>query len=390
MVRKHAASCGIWDARVLVVIGVSLVSWRGSVAWLQMVKRPQVVTIPTSAANKHNIYGTSPRVTVCLANGAPTALLASLCAAVAWGGSLRVSKRRRLHKSNIVCQAGIEPGAGGAIETFLVRGPVDAASLAIKCAPLAGYFDLSCVAFFSMGVDASLISSVAGGSLGLHGVCPVYIANAKGVVGWDTSAGENVEIREDGGEAEGVVVVAFRGGGHTPSCTNEIEEMPDNCAIHMMVSTAGKPAKPETGAIYGGVADACYKLEHSGDLMEVQQFAISTPMAVLTSFSNEAGAAASSALRLIPEVARPPIAAGYFACPAEDSAAHRSDIAALAAEGLEGVRLFGLFAPALGPPTGSPVICVPELTTWTSILDPDPRPEIEVHSSASVLALYGK
>lgn len=302
------------------------------------------------------------------------------------------------------------PGAGGAIETFLVRGPVQASALAAKCAPLANFFDLECVAFFCLGTDPEAVSSVAGGALGLHGVCPVFIADCHGIIGWDNELGANVELMEKGlgveaGSAsgvggEGVVIVAFRGGCHEPSCEDEGESgpssLPEGRALHMVVRSAGKPTVPTSGVIYGGIAKACYKLEHSGDLVPVSQFAVSTPFAVLASFEGDAGQAASASLKMLPPVASPPIAAGYFSCPHRGINKYGKDGAepeAFAAHGLQGVRLFGMFADALGPPTSAvPIACVPELTEWTSILDADPRPAVELHSadSASVLALYGK
>ena len=78
--------------------------------------------------------------------------------------------------------------------------------------------------FFSLGVKPEIISAVAGGSLGIHGMCPVYIADCYGVIGWDKKQKKNVELMEEGRGSEygapggqggeGVVVVAFRGKQH--------------------------------------------------------------------------------------------------------------------------------------------------------------------------------
>lgn len=316
-----------------------------------------------------------------------------------------MGRRRRCQQAAVVRRAANTiPGAGGDIETFLVRGPVDPSKLAVKCASLAAYFDLECVAFFCLGVEPKVVASVAGGSLGLHGVCPVYIAEASGIIGWDKELKANVELMEKSdGESteEGVVVVAFRGGCHEPTSEGEGEDastsnLPEGRALHMVVRSSGKPAVPPSGVIYGGLAKACYVLEHSGDIKEVSQFAVSTPFAVLASFTDNAGEAASASLKMLPEVASPPIAAGYFSCP--ERGVHKygeenAEPSAFAKSGLESVKLFGMFADAFGPPTQSaPIPCVPELTEWTSILDADPRPEVQLHSadSASVLALYGK
>mmetsp|Transcript_60485 Transcript_60485/g.187822 ORF Transcript_60485/g.187822 Transcript_60485/m.187822 type:complete len:294 (-) Transcript_60485:97-978(-) len=293
----------------------------------------------------------------------------------------------------------MEPGAGGAIDTFLVRGPVDAALLAAKCARLPGHFDLECVAFFALGVSAKTIGSVAGGALGLHGVCPVFIAETHGIIGWDPALGANVQLMEEGfggSGGEGVVVAAFRGGCHVPSSLGEgqgqgVSPLPEGRALHMVVRASGKPATPSSGLVYGGLAKACYELQHSGDLVPVSQFSVSTPFAVLSSFTGGAGEAASASLGKLPEVAKPPIAAGYFSCAACGLDKSGEESAAFAEHGLNGVRLFGMLSEALGPPTDAgPLPCVPELTEWTSILDRDPRPPTELHSEASVLALYGK
>jgi len=298
---------------------------------------------------------------------------------------------------------GATPGAGGAIDTFLVRGAVDASMLAAKCAPFARFFDLECVVFLSCGVDPAIVAQAAGGALGLHGVCPVFIADCRGVIGWDADAGGNTELLEDslGGLSEnGVVVAAFRGGCHEPSSLAEgtkaaNQALPEGRALHLVVRASGVPLTPPSGMIYGGIAKACYELEHSGDLTEVSQFAVSTPFAVLSAFQRrDAGEVAKECLEMLPPPAKPPIAMGYFSCPSRGRNKYGEEgfeAAAIAEQGLGGIRIFGMYAEALGPPADSkPLACVPELTEWTSILDADPRPSLELHSSASVLALYGK
>lgn len=284
--------------------------------------------------------------------------------------------------------------AGGAIETFLVKGPLDAAKLSMQCAPIANHFDVNCVVFFTQGVNPELIASVAGGALGFHGVCPVYIAECDGVVGYDVEAGANAHVSEG---LEGVVVAAFRGGGHQPWCfaADGEPELPEERALHMVVTAKDASEAPQKlrskapqGAVYGGLARQCWMLAHSGNLVKVPQFAVSSPMAVLASFEGDAEEAASAALGKLPEAAAPPIAAGYFSDGKEKSAA-----SALEAGGLEGIRVFGMSSPDfIGPPSGGPPIaCTPELTTWFSIMDPDPRPSVEMLTAdASLLAIYGK
>lgn len=350
----------------------------------QVMTTVRSVTAPTIAGTKGNTAVASA------ANVGRQCAFPSLglsCAVVGLG--VIAARRHRQTRGAVVATKAT--GAGGAIETYLVRGPVDMSKLALKCASLAAYFDLQCVTFFSLGVNPDIIASVAGGSLGLHGVCPVYIADTAGIVGWDDQTGANVELRSDS-EESGVVVVAFRGGGHEPSSHTENEdigEMPSERALHMIVRAAGKPeTQPSCGAVYGGIAKACYKLEHSGDLVPVTQFAVSTPMAVLTSFKDDAATAVGAAMGALPPVATPPLAAGYFPSTTRDD---KDSIASGSFSPLDNVRLFGMFADTLAPPAcGKPLACVPELLEWTSILDPDPRPAVELDSKTSVLALYGK
>jgi len=327
----------------------------------------------------------------------PTYIVGAIAAA-----RLALLRRGRRAQNTRRQAAGAVPGAGGAIDTFLVRGPVDASALAAKCAKFARFFDLECMVFLSCGVDAAIVAKAAGGALGLHGVCPVFIAECQGVIGWDTDAKGNVELLEEsvGGSGEsGIVVAAFRGGCHEPSCIDEDakanQALPDGRALHLVVRASGVPLTPPSGMIYGGIAKACYQLKHSGDLNEVSQFSISTPFAVLSAFDRrDPGEVASECLSMLPPPATPPIAIGYFSCPSRGRNKYGEDgveVAAIAKQGLGGIRMFGMYAEALGPPADAPPIpCVPELTEWTSILDADPRPALELHSSASVLALYGK
>jgi len=280
----------------------------------------------------------------------------------------------------------------GQIETFLVPGPVDMSKLATKCAPLASHFDLECLAFFSLGVAPDLIASVAGGALGLHGVCPVFVADCYGVIGWDEAAKANVELMEEGRGTEyggpggrggqGVVVVAFRGGKHAASAGEE--GLPADRGLHMVVRADGAPEAPAAGAVFGGVAKACYRLEHSGDLVAVPQFAVSTPAGVVSSFAGDAGEAAEAALKALPEASSPPVAAGYFPCFMRGVNQYGEDgvePAAFASKGL-GARLFGMFAHGeLGPPKGAPVLCEAEAP---------PKADVEMHSMTSILALYTK
>ena len=272
-----------------------------------------------------------------------------------------------------------------AIDTFLVPGPkIDVGKLAMAIAPLAAHIDISCLVFFSLGVKPEIISAVAGGSLGIHGMCPVYIADCYGIIGWDKKEGKNVEMMEEGRGSEygcpggqggeGVVVVAFRGKHHGG----------ETGGTHMVVKAHGKaelqPAS--TGVSYGGYAKACYKLEHSGDLVPIDEFVVSssTGSAVVSYDGDDAGEVAAGAAKQLPSKAS---AAGYFPCFCRGYNKYMKDgvePAAFASEGLDGVPIFGMFAHGeLGPNKGVPITVAPGEA---------PETEHDVHSSTSILALY--
>ncbi|CAK9044323.1 unnamed protein product [Durusdinium trenchii] len=269
-----------------------------------------------------------------------------------------------------------------AIDTFLVPGPkIDVGKLAMAIAPLAAHIDISCLVFFTLGVKPEIISAVAGGSLGIHGMCPVYIADCYGIIGWDKKAKKNVEMMEKGRGSEyglpggqggeGVVVVAFRGKEHAGGAT------------HMVVKAHGKAELEAAadGVSYGGYAKACYKLEHSGDLVEVDDFVVSssTVSSVVSFDGDDAGEVAAGATKELPSKAK---AAGYFPCFCRGYNKYNADGVepeAFARGGLDGVPLFGMFAHGeLGPTKGVPVV----------VADEAPQAEHDVHSMTSVLALY--
>eukprot|EP00933_Yihiella_yeosuensis_P047368 TRINITY_DN43185_c0_g1_i1.p1 TRINITY_DN43185_c0_g1~~TRINITY_DN43185_c0_g1_i1.p1 ORF type:complete len:370 (-),score=84.38 TRINITY_DN43185_c0_g1_i1:127-1236(-) len=356
----------------------------------------------TLNSQNHKLQASSPTVSSLRAVSAVAADARSshsggLCTAATVAGvaalSLSVNQRQRRSARQ---SAGTHRGpvalrAGKQIETFLVQGPIDAGKLAMAIAPLAAHIDMSCLAFFSLGVSPDLIASVAGGSLGIHGMCPVYIADCYGIVGWDKKAGKNIELMElgrgqeygmAGGQGgEGVVVVAFRGASHTPS-----EEATASSGLNMVVAAHGKVdlgACPG-GTSWGGYAKACYKLEHSGDVVEVERFVVSSnTAAAVSSFDGDAGEATSSTSGALSGA---PVAAGYIPCFCRGFNKYGKDGVepeAMAISGLEGVPLFGMFAHGeLGPEKGAPV-------TRTTSDGEASSPSHAVHSSTSVLAVYG-
>lgn len=323
------------------------------------------------------------------AAGGAVAVVAGVSAAAL---ALRFSPRRGERRQGAAHAVSISRFvASGPIDTFLVPGKVDAAKLSMACAPLANHIDLSALVFFSLGVPVETIASVAGGALGIHGVCPVYIADCYGIVGFDKAAGKNVELMEKGrgseygcqggNGGEGVVVVAFRG--DHKATTLDDGALPSDRSLHMLVTSAGKPSAPPAGAIYGGVAKACHKLEHSGDLVSVPQFAVSTTGAVVTSFDGDAGEAAKVSMSALSKVTVAPTAAGYFPCFCRGVNKYGEDGVepdAFAANGLTEIPLFGMFAHGeLGPPKGAPVVCLAEEPAAVAV---------EMHSMTSILALY--
>lgn len=361
----------------------------GSVAW--PLAAPIRVAGCTTAVAHATAASAAP------ATGASiTAAVAGMCPAVglavglAAGLGLTAKSRRRHTGATFQPPTARKSSSGGAIETFLVQGPVSASKLATVCAPLAAHLDLECLVLFSLGLSPELLASVSGGALGIRGTCPVYIADCYGIIGWDKAAGVNIELMEEGrGQeyggvggkgGEGVVVVAFRGSGHMPSAGEE-GSLPAGCGLHMVVRASGGPTPPAEGVVYGGVAKACYKLGHTGDLVQIPQFAVSTPAGVVSSFKGDAGAAAAAALGAVPAAAAPPSTAGYFPCFMRGVNQYGNDgvePAAFAANGL-GVRLFGMFAHGeLGPPQGEPVVCSAGV-----------QAAVEMHSMTSILALYG-
>lgn len=221
----------------------------------------------------------------------------------------------------------------------------------------------------------------------------MYIADCYGIIGFDKASSSNVELMEKdrgqeygcrgGNGGEGVVVVGFRGE-HAPTTPGDGGDLPSDRALHMLVTSAGKPSSPPAGVIYGGVAKACYQLEHSGDLVSVPQFAVSTAGAAVSSFVGDAGEAAKATVGALPEAAKVPIAAGYFPCFCRGVNKYGEDgiePGAFAENGLKDVPLFGMFAHGeLGPAEGAPVSC--------SSSDGTP-PSVEMHSATSVLAVYG-
>lgn len=298
---------------------------------------------------------------------------------------LGISAANRQRRRRAVCCR----AQGDKIETFLVPGPVTMSKLAQSCGRLASHIDLAAVAFFALGVKPELIASVAGGALGLHGMCPVYVADCYGIIGWDAKLCSNVELMEKGigqeygcvggNGGEGVVVVSFRGSGHVAAAG----ALPDSRPVSMLVLGAGCQV-PQSAAsrstVFGGYAKACFKLEHSGDLVAVDSFSVSSPAAVVSSFNGDAQeAAAATAGAMRPGLKA--VAAAYFPCFCRGFNLYKRDnveSAAFAAALGPEARLFGMFAHGeLGPPLGT-AVCAEASEPLA----------MQQHSETSVLAVY--
>jgi hypothetical protein len=333
-----------------------------------------------------------PHVEAVASNEPPSSSsIASIAVAAATVGSVVRSRAARRSRPSSRHQRGAKTlrAAGKQIETFLVPGPVDASKLAMAVAPLAGYMDMKCLTFFSLGVAPDVIASVAGGSLGIHGMCPVYIADCYGIIGWDKKAGKNVELMEAGRGKEygmaggqggqGVVVVAFRGKQHAAT-----EAVNSNDGLHMVVATHGKVdlSACSAGSSWGGYAKACFKLEHSGDVVAIDQFVVSTQTpSKVVSFDGDAEKATATVSTGLSEK---PTAVGYIPCFCRGFNKYGKDNVepdAIAASGLKNVPLFGMFAHGELGPSKDKVV---ELAA-----DGKASASHEVHSMTSVMALYG-
>lgn len=306
--------------------------------------------------------------------------------------SLRQRPLRQSRSSRIQCRAG-----KSCVETFMVQGDVNEASLSMKCAGLAGHMDLKTVVFFSLGVSEELIQRVAGGALGLHGACPVFVVDCYGIIGWDAKEGKNVELMEKGCGTEyggvggsggkGVVVAAFRGPAHTPTVGPGQLTLPGES--HMLVCNAEASFEPAaSGAVYGGMAKKCFVMDSStGNLQEIERFAVSsTVTSAVSTFSGEAADAASIMVKAMPDEAAGVNAAGYFPCFMRGINKYGRDgveCADFLVSGLRKVKLFGMFAHGeLGPPAGTALCGGPGAGGPVGEKIP-----LEKHSMVSVLAL---
>eukprot|EP00404_Azadinium_spinosum_P059065 CAMPEP_0180712234 /NCGR_PEP_ID=MMETSP1038_2-20121128/11267_1 /TAXON_ID=632150 /ORGANISM="Azadinium spinosum, Strain 3D9" /LENGTH=339 /DNA_ID=CAMNT_0022744493 /DNA_START=154 /DNA_END=1170 /DNA_ORIENTATION=- len=282
------------------------------------------------------------------------------------------------------------------VESFMIQGKVDVASLSMKCAGISGYMDLSAVVFFSLGVSEEVIGAAAGGALGLHGACPVFIVDCYGIVGWDAAEGANVELMEEGRGTEyggvggnggtGVVVAAFRGPAYTT--TIDAARVSNPGESHMLICNGTAPyEKAISGAVYGGMAKKCFLMDSStGIVKEISSFAVSgTVTSAVATFADDAADAAKSIVMSMPNEAAGVNAAGYFPCYMRGVNKYGKDgveCADFAASGLEQVRLFGMFAHGeLGPPEGTVMVGGPDAG---GSIEETP---LEKHSMVSVLAL---
>jgi len=273
---------------------------------------------------------------------------------------------------------------------------VDVASLSMKCAGIAGYMDLSTVVFFSLGVSEQTIASAAGGALGLHGACPVFMVDCYGIVGYDEKEGKNIEIMEEGRGKEyggvggkggkGVVVVAFRGPAY--KATIDQQQVSEAGESHMLVCNGGAAYEPaKEGAVYGGMAKKCFVMDsNTGTVREISSFAVSGSVtSAVSTFAGDAAVAAKVAVASMLKEAKEVKSAGYFPCYMRGINKYGTDgveCAEFAENGMDNIRLFGMFAHGeLGPPEGS--VLVGGADVGGSI----EQTPLSKHSMVSVLAL---
>jgi len=284
----------------------------------------------------------------------------------------------------------------GSVETFIIQGDVDVAKLSMKCAGISGYMDLSTIVFFSLGVSEQTIASAAGGALGLHGACPVFMVDCYGIVGFDEKEGKNIELMEEGRGKEyggvggkggkGVVVVAFRGPAY--KATIDQQQVTEAGESHMLVCNGGAAYEPaKEGAVYGGMAKKCFVMDsNTGTVREISSFAVSGAVtSAVSTFAGDAAAAAKAAVASMPQEAKEVKSAGYFPCYMRGVNKYGTDgveCAEFAENGMDNIRLFGMFAHGeLGPPEGS--VLVGGADVGGSI----EQTPLSKHSMVSVLAL---
>lgn len=340
-----------------------------------------------------------PVLTGCEQGYAHWALASSLsigAGAVLTGLTQKKSPKQRCghaHRAHVVMSQAANKGA---VETFIIQGDVDVAQLSMKCAGIAGYMDLSTIVFFSLGVSEQTIASAAGGALGLHGACPVFMVDCYGIVGYDEKEGKNIELMEEGRGKEyggiggkggkGVVVVAFRGPAY--KATIDQPQVTEAGESHMLVCNGGAAYEPaKEGAVYGGMAKKCFVMDsNTGRVREISSFAVSGAVtSAVSTFAGDAAAAAKVAVASMPQEAKEVKSAGYFPCYMRGINKYGTDgveCAEFAENGMDNIRLFGMFAHGeLGPPEGS--VLVGGADVGGSI----EQTPLSKHSMVSILAL---
>ncbi|CAE8596882.1 unnamed protein product [Polarella glacialis] len=267
----------------------------------------------------------------------------------------RASRSRTERNSDAVALRAVE----GSVETFIINGTVDVSTLSMKCARISAHMDLSAVVFLSLGVSEEIITSAAGGALGLHGACPVFIADCHGIIGFDEFQKKNIELMGSdvgGNGGAGVVVVAFRGKAYTTTIgEGGVTNLGES---HLLIgSSDAKYEQTQSGAVYGGRAQKCFVIESStGVLREIASFAVSGDVtSAVGTFSGDAGVGAQGIVQSLPSMTGVN-AAGYFPCYSKGFNKYGSDgvePGKFTGIGMQKVRLFGMFPKGtFGPPEG--------------------------------------
>ena len=143
-----------------------------------------------------------------------------------------------------------------------------------------GASSLDSVLLFSLGANHdALLAAVTGCAI----ACPVYLSEAYGILGYEEEGGRNLELMEKGRGSEygcrggdggqGVVVVAYRGGGMRASH----EKVPDSSSVLVLSDNTNLDSVLEdlSCLYYGGVTKANYVLS-DGKFEKVANILVAT------------------------------------------------------------------------------------------------------------------
>lgn len=224
--------------------------------------------------------------------------------------------------------------------------------------------------------------------------CPVYVTETYGIVGFDTSAGRNLELMEKGRGTEydcrggdggqGYVLIAFHGAGVTAMH----DRFPEKACSMMVVADGSESFKKISGdapcLYFGGITKEAYVLS-GAELVQVPHFFVcfsaeAGPVGVIT-FEGDAGKAIEEVLSKRPGGGTTRSTVAMFPCFTRGINEYgRNDVEpeVVAAKFPDGCVTFGMFAHGeLGPSS---------FVGWSPpCVDPQSCKE---HGGTTVLALF--